>query len=160
MKTVVRSFLFNPEWKILLVKHKKESPWVLPGWHVENGESLHEAMHRELKEELSLKGNFFEIDNEEVLHHKWKKLKHFPLPISIYSLEYKDSNWVDKSRLEHIFLMETEDTIKETQKEEICLYQWFEVDEILTMKPNIEIWDFTIEMLEKIVGEEGEEGEE
>jgi len=56
--------------------------------------------------------------------------------------------------------METEDTIKETQKEEICLYQWFEVDEILTMKPNIEIWDFTIEMLEKIVGEEGEEGEE
>jgi hypothetical protein len=31
------------------------------------------------------------------------------------------------------------------------------VDDILTMKPNIETWDFVIEMLEKIVGEDDEE---
>jgi hypothetical protein len=53
--------------------------------------------------------------------------------------------------------METEDDVKQIQREEVSLYDWFEVDDILTMKPNEEIWDFTIEILEKIVGEENEE---
>jgi NADH pyrophosphatase NudC (nudix superfamily) len=53
--------------------------------------------------------------------------------------------------------METDDTIKSTQAEEIAEYKWFEVDDILMMKPNIEAFDFMIEMLEKIVGEDEEE---
>jgi NADH pyrophosphatase NudC (nudix superfamily) len=53
--------------------------------------------------------------------------------------------------------METDDTIKSIQTEEIAEYNWFEVDDILMMKPNIEAFDFMIEMLEKIVGEEDEE---
>ena len=47
--------------------------------------------------------------------------------------------------------METDTDIKTTQIEEIYDYRWFEVDDILMMKPNIETWDFIIEMLEKIV---------
>lgn len=52
--------------------------------------------------------------------------------------------------------METDDAIKTTQEAEIAEHKWFDVDEILTMKPNIDTWDFVIEMLEKIVGEEEE----
>lgn len=37
------------------------------------------------------------------------------------------------------------------QTEEIVEYKWFDADEILTMKPNIETWDFIIEMLERIL---------
>ena len=48
--------------------------------------------------------------------------------------------------------METKDTIKSIQTEEIADHKWFDPDEILTMKPNIETWDFIIEILEKIVG--------
>jgi hypothetical protein len=48
--------------------------------------------------------------------------------------------------------METTDKISETQTEEIYDYKWFDPDEILAMKPNIEAWDFMIEMLEKIIG--------
>ncbi len=156
MKSVVRAFLFNPEWSILLVQHKNNTPWVLPGGHVEIWESLHTAMIRELSEEFLLEARFFEIDREEMLHHKGKRLTHHPLPISIYDLEYKNAEWVDKSRTEYVFLMETDGHIWKIQNEEIYAYKWFEVDEILTMKPNIETWDFIIEMLEKIVWEDDE----
>ena len=54
--------------------------------------------------------------------------------------------------MEYIFLMETTEKISETQTEEIYDYKWFDPDEILAMKPNIEAWDFMIDMLEKIIG--------
>lgn len=52
MKQVVRAFLFNPEGQILLAQHKPNTPWVLPGGHVEAEEALHEAMIREIYEEF------------------------------------------------------------------------------------------------------------
>lgn len=147
---VVRAFVFNPEWQILLTKHKKDAPWVLPGGHMESWENPHEAMIRELNEEFGIKADFFEMDSEEILHHRGKKLKHFPLPISIYELHYTNKAWVDKSRIEYVFLMETTDVVKKVQSEEIAEYNWFETDDILMMKPNEETYDFIIEMLEKI----------
>ena len=171
MKSVVRTFLFNPEGQILLAQHKKDTPWVLPGGHVESGESLHEAMIREIREEFGLEAQFFEMDSEEILHHRGKKLAHHPLPIAIYDLEYKNSEGKDKSRTEYVFLMELSDPPLKggsrgvpaspnwwdhltIQTSEIHDYKWFDVDDILSMKPNVETWDFMIEMLEKIVGEE------
>jgi len=88
-----------------------------------------------------------------------KKLNHHPLPISIYDLEYKNSEGVDKSRTEYIFLMETDGKVWKIQNEEIHAYKWFEVDEVLSMKPNIETWDFMIEMLEKIIWEDEDSDE-
>lgn len=75
-----------------MAQHKKDTPWVLPGGHVEGDESLHEAMIRELQEEFSLEARFFEMDREEILHHRGKKLTHHPLPISIYDLVYTNSS--------------------------------------------------------------------
>lgn len=149
---VVRAFIFNPEWKLLLTQHKKDSPWVLPGWHVEPGEDIHDAMIREIREEFGIWANFFEIDDGEILYHKGKKLTHKVAPLSIYELHYSDKEWKDKSRTEYIFLMESADTIREIQASEIYAYEWFDADEALMLKPNIEIHDFTLEMLEKIIG--------
>lgn len=140
-----------------MARHEKNSPWVLPGGHVESDEWLHEAMKREIQEEFGISARFFEIDPEEILYHKGKPLVHLPTPISTYELNYKNKDWVDKSRIEYVFLMETDDNIQEVQAEEIAEYQWFEVDDILSMKPNVETWDFYIEMLENIIGEEWEE---
>ena len=154
--SVVRAFIFNQDWDVLLTKHKKDALWVLPWGHVESDESLHDAMKRELQEEFWIDANFFEIDSEEILYHRGKKLLHFPAPISIYELRYTNKNWEDKSRIEHIFLMETLDNIKTTQPEEISEFKWFEIDEVLSMKPNIETFDFIIEMLEKIISEDDE----
>lgn len=151
-KVVVRAFLFNPEGQILLAKHQKDTPWVLPGGHLEAGEDIHTAMKREIQEEFGISARFFEMDNDEILHHKGKKLTHFPLPIAIYELNYKNKEGKDKSRIEYIFLMETDENISKIQVEEIADYKWFDPDEILSMKPNIEAWDFHMEILEKIVG--------
>jgi 8-oxo-dGTP pyrophosphatase MutT (NUDIX family) len=154
---VVRAFVFNPDGKVLMAQHKAGTPWVLPGGHVESGESIHSAMIRELQEEFSLEARFFDMDHEERLHHRGKKLVHHPLPISIYDLVYTSKDGKDKSRTEYVFLMESDSQVWKIQLDEIHEYKWFEVDDILTMKPNIDTWDFVIEMLEKIVGEDEEE---
>ena len=154
MKPVVRAFLFNPLGEILFTKHKKDTPWVLPGGHVEAWEALHEAITRELREEFSISARFFEIDSEEILSHKWKRLNQHPLPISSYDLSYTSKDGSDRSRTEYIYLMETDDEISDVQIDEIHEYAWFDPEKILSMKPNVETWDFYIEMLERIIGDE------
>jgi 8-oxo-dGTP pyrophosphatase MutT (NUDIX family) len=149
---VVRAFLFNNEGNILLAKHTRDTPWVLPGGHLENTENIHDAIKREILEEFGLEAQFFDIDREETLFHKWQKLTHLPLPISIYELHYTGKDGKDKSRIEYVFLMETSDAIKNVQTSEIYEYKWFDADDILIMEPNKEVYDFTLEMLEKIIG--------
>lgn len=154
MKPVVRAFLFNPDGDILLARHTPNTPWVLPGGHVENGEALHEAMIREIQEEFQITARFFDIDNEEYLSHKGKRLKMNPLPIASYDLSYTNSDGRDKSRTEYIFLSETDEEITKKQEEEIVEYAWFEPEKVLSMKPNIDTWDFYQEILEKIIGDD------
>lgn len=157
MRSVVRAFVFNPDGKVLMARHNPTMPWVLPGGHVEDDEWIHEAMIRELREEFSIEARFFDMDHEEILHHKGKKLTHHPIPLSIYDLTYTDNTGKDKSRTEYVFLMESDGEVWKIQQEEIYEYRWFEVDDILMMKPNIDTWDFIIEMLEKVVWEDDEE---
>jgi isopentenyldiphosphate isomerase len=111
-------------------------------------------MMRELDEEFGLAARFFEIDSEEILTHKGKKLSMNPLPIASYDLSYTNSEGKDKSRTEYIFLMETDEEVKHVQSEEITEYAWMEPEKILSMKANIETWDFYQEILEKIIGED------
>lgn len=40
--------------KVLIVHHKKSGLWLSPGGHVENGETLRDALHREVAEELGV----------------------------------------------------------------------------------------------------------
>ncbi len=161
LPSVVRAFVFNPNGQILMTRHTPDALWVLPCGHVEASESLGDAMIRELHEEFGLKARFFEIDRDEILRHNGCKLKHHTLPITTYELSYTNKKWEDKSRSESIFLMETDfidvnNKNLKIQTSEIVEYRWFDADDILTMKPNIDTWDFIIEMLERIVGSDEE----
>ncbi len=51
----VGAFIFNPQGEILLVQsHKWRGKWVVPGGHVELGETLEETLRREAREETGL----------------------------------------------------------------------------------------------------------
>ena len=51
----VGALIFNPDGKLLLVKtHKWKGKYTIPGGHVELGESLQDALKREIREETNL----------------------------------------------------------------------------------------------------------
>lgn len=130
MRKVVRCFLQNDEWKYLLVKHKKSDNWTLPWGHIEENESIFEALHREIKEEFNLqieilwKNHWFNSDNIIELN----------LPISIYNIIYKSNkHWIVEKQ-EYIFNAKITEWNIKIQKEEIDDYNFFTKQEILNLE--------------------------
>ncbi len=76
----VGALIFNSENKLLLVRsHKWRNRYVVPGGHIELGETLLEALRRELKEETGLEVHDIEfIGFQEFIFDDafWKK-RHF-----------------------------------------------------------------------------------
>lgn len=74
------ALIFNPDGKILLMKsHKWKGKYTIPGGHIELGETIEDAVKREIKEETGL--DVYDIEFlmlQEFVYEKafWKK-RHF-----------------------------------------------------------------------------------
>lgn len=76
----VSAVIFNPEGKILLCKsHKWGNKYVIPGGHIELGESMEEALKREILEETGL--HIYDIKlislKESIFSNTFYEKKHF-----------------------------------------------------------------------------------
>jgi len=126
---VIRGYVFNEDWKILLVKHTAEGRWVLPGWHLESGETLYQWFEREIKEETWLDIEIF----WELTWELEENISPLPLPVSIYQVDYVSKKWWPKQKLEYIFFADVVWWNFKIQDEEVFVHNWFSVDEILNM---------------------------
>jgi nucleoside triphosphatase len=77
---VVGALIANPEGKVLLVKsYKWPDQYVIPGGHIELGETMEEALKREMKEETGL--DIYDIEHawlgESVFQNSFHEKKHF-----------------------------------------------------------------------------------
>jgi ADP-ribose pyrophosphatase YjhB (NUDIX family) len=85
----VRAIVVNTQDEILLVRHRYEPGWQLPGGGVENGESALDALHRELLEEAGVKmlspgqflGSFFNADVSRRDHVLVYLVREFDIPM-------------------------------------------------------------------------------
>ena len=79
-EVTVGALIFNPDGKLFLVKsHKWHDKYVMPGGHIELGETAENALKREIKEEtgLDIHGIEFLRFQEHVFDNAYWKKKHF-----------------------------------------------------------------------------------
>ena len=79
-EATVGAVILNSEAKVLICKSNKwNHKYVIPGGHIEAGESMEEALIREVKEETGL--DVFEIEllgiNESIYSESFQNKKHF-----------------------------------------------------------------------------------
>ncbi len=76
----VGATIFNSDGKVLLCKsHKWSNQFVIPGGHIELGETMEEAMKREVMEETGLTVYDTRMIgiNESIFHPTFRERKHF-----------------------------------------------------------------------------------
>jgi len=79
-KPVVGAVIFNPEGKVLICRAPKwGNKYIIPGGHIETGETMEEALRREIREETRL--SIYDIKlislKENIPLKKYHKNQHF-----------------------------------------------------------------------------------
>jgi len=128
-ETVVGAFIQNQKGEIALFKSSKwDDIWLPPGGHINYGETLEDALRREIREEVGV-----EIDNIKLIRsgeliedpHFYRKAH---LIFFHFSCQFKGDRFKIDNR-------------------EIINYKWFSIDEILKSE---EIDSWTKESVKKI----------
>lgn len=136
MRNNVRCYLFNDEKKIFCVKHNELWRWVLPGGHVEEWEILHQALMREMNEELG-------IEVEIIWNKVWfeeSNLFEIPLPVSTFRVDYISNTHWPQSKFEYDYFAKIVWWDFVIDYNEIFEGKWFAVDEFLSLDPKTQTY--------------------
>ena len=151
MDVSVRCYLFDEDDRVLLVRHDKTSPWVLPGGHAEKEDlSVYETLKRELYEELGVDIVIIWAENEVSDSRVTVK----PLPISMHVVSYEHRTKWPTQKFEYLFFARAQGELE--KNEEIHAMQWMDVDEVLALDDGEipaffkEVLDQNIDLLEII----------
>ena len=119
--------------KVFIVHHKKSGLWLSPGGHIDKGETLLEALNREIDEELGVK-DFFKEEQS-------------PFLLTITPIENRVQPC--KAHYDVWYLMPTDGSNFNIDPTEFHDTKWLTIDEarkIVTDKPNLE----ALEAVEKL----------
>jgi 8-oxo-dGTP pyrophosphatase MutT (NUDIX family) len=131
LKTTVTAFIFHDN-KLLFVKHKKLGLWLHVGGHVENNETLDEALEREIKEEVNLKVSFIENYHYQKASPK-HGFKELPRPFYIHK---RDSGSHRKMSFDFVCIAKDIRGLK-ILASELEGYKWMSEEQV---KKSKELW--------------------
>lgn len=124
-RPAVRALVIDEDNAVLLVKlvFPHGSWWVLPGGGINNGEDLHDALRRELHEEVGLR-------DAEISDHVWNRIHQFQMT------DTDGVSWDGQS--ESVFLVRTNRftpaplfSQEELRRENLCEHKWWTMTELL-----------------------------
>lgn len=105
---------YNPKTKqVFMVHHKKSGLWLSPGGHIDKGETLLQALNREIMEELGMK-DFFPI---------------LPDPFLLTITLIKTPKYPCKEHLDTWFMVETDGSDFNVDPKEFHNTKWLPVSE-------------------------------
>ncbi len=131
MRQVVRTLLKNAEWKYLLVQHHNSDIWTTPGGHIDEGEPMHKALKREIKEEFNLKIKFLGERDDFWVEH----IKSYPTPLSNYKIYYTSKKFWKVKKWEYMFHCEIKGyNFIKVQEKEIKDFAWMNPEEIFALE--------------------------
>jgi len=145
MEIAVRAFVFDEDDNILLVRHASWQPWCLPGGHIEDGETMFDALEREIKEEFGMWITIIGSDTSFSEH----TIVSFPLPIGIHKVRYEHRTKGAIEKLEYVFFARAAWDVGQVDEEEIFDWKWISQDEFLSLDPKRETFVSFQELLEQ-----------
>lgn len=114
--------------KVFIVYHKKSGLWISPGGHIDKGETISEALNREIKEELGVE-NFF---------------KDIPSPFLLTIIRIETQNHPCKAHYDIWYLVPTDGSNFNIDPAEFYDTKWMTIEEarkIVTDPSNIKALD-------------------
>jgi len=131
-RIVVSGIVFNPEGKILMIKHKKLGVWLPPGGHVENDESPDDAVFREIFEETGIKTEIISIKLGVAESDETCVELASPLVVLLEDINGK----VPHKNIDLIYVCMSKNSTITPNLQEVDDARWFSAQEIETLETN------------------------
>ena len=147
MEHVVRCYCINENDEVLLAKAASWQLWSLPWGHIEEWETAHDALRRELDEEFGVDCTVVWSEPMLSMH----TIATLPLPIAMYIIQYEHRTRWYIQRVESLYFARCDWSEVTVQEDEIYDYTWMPIDDLLGLKAWEEIYGQYIDILDQNV---------